>query len=121
MSPQKHRAKAERIEHSLAKLGPQDHDMRIEAAMLAGTHWLNAVLHESGAVPLTADVMHTYMLVVNDLRRLRLVHNGLIDALTEIEDLRPARVRGNLDGGETAAERAIELLAKLRAAARQQA
>ena len=117
MTPGQHRAKAQRIERSLGRLGPDDVELRIEAAMLAGTHWLNAVLHEDGVTEPAADVMHTYMLVVNELRMLRLVRHGLIDALTEIEDIRPAWVRGNLPGGAQAAERALALLATLRAAA----
>ena len=48
MTPQEHRAKAERIERSLAKCGPTDYEMKIEAAMLAGTHWLNLALHRMG-------------------------------------------------------------------------
>ena len=117
MTPAQHRAKAERIERSLRKLGPGEVELRIEASMLAGTHWLNAVLHEDGITEPSADVMHSYMLVVNELRKLRLVRDGLIDALTEIEDIRPAWVRGNLPGGAQAAERALALLATLRAAA----
>lgn len=117
MTPAQHRAKAQRIERSLARLGPDEVELRIEAAMLAGTHWLNAVLHEDGVTEPSADVMHTYMLVVNELRRLRLVRDGLIDALTDIEDIRPAWVRGNLPGGAQAAERALAQLARLRDAA----
>ncbi len=117
MTPEQHRAKAARIERSLGRLGPEDAELRIEASMLAGTHWLNAVLHEDGITEPSADVMHTYMLVVNELRKLRLVRDGLIDALTEIEDIRPAWVRGNLAGRDQAAERALALLARLRTAA----
>jgi hypothetical protein len=117
MTPDQHRAKAQRIERSLRRLAPSDHELTIEAAMLAGTHWLNAVLHEDGVTAPDADVMHTYMLVVNELRRLRLVRDGLIDALTGIEDIRPGWVRGNLAGGEEAAARALAWLARLREAA----
>lgn len=117
MSPQEHRAKAERVERSLAKCGPADYEMKIEAAMLAGTHWLNLALHRMGVTSADADVLHTYMLTVNDLRKYRVADAALIDALAEIEDIRPAYVRGNLPGGEQAAERALELLAVLRRAA----
>ncbi len=116
MTPEQHRAKAARIERSLGKLGESDHELRIEAAMLAGTHWLNAALHEAGHTVPEHDVMHTYMLVVNDLRRYRLLADGAIDALSEIEDLRPAWVRGNAAGGDEAARRAMRLLERLRAA-----
>ena len=114
MTPQEHRAKAEKIERSLAKCGPSDYEMRIEAAMLAGTHWLNLALHRLGATAPHADVMHTYLLTVNELRRLRVADAELLDALTEIEDIRPPYVRGNHPGGEQAAERALVLLGALR-------
>lgn len=117
MTPARHRAKAERIERSLARLVPSDHEIRIEAAMLASTHWLNALLHASGVSAPDQDVLHTYMLTVNDLRRYRLVGDGVIDALSEIEDLRPAWVRGNVAGGERAADRAFALLGTVRRAA----
>ena len=107
MTPARHRAKAERIERSLARLAPSDHEIRIEAAMLASTHWLNALLHASGVSAPDQD----------DLRRYRLVGDGVIDALSEIEDLRPAWVRGNVAGGERAADRAFALLGTVRRAA----
>jgi len=114
MTPQEHRAKAERIERSLAKCGPSDYEMKIEAAMLAGTHWLNLALHRMGVTPPQVDVLHTYMLTVNELRKYRVADEELVAALTEIEDMRPAYVRGNLPGGEKAAEHALHLLAVLR-------
>ena len=114
MTPQEHRAKAERIERSLAKCGPSDYEMKIGAAMLAGTHWLNLALHRMGVTPPQVDVLHTYMLTVNELRKYRVADEELVAALTEIEDMRPAYVRGNLPGGEKAAEHALHLLAVLR-------
>jgi hypothetical protein len=117
MTPEKHRAKAERIERSLRKCAPGDYEIRIGAAVLASTHWLNMLFHAVGASAPHEDVMHTYMLTVNDLRRYRLVEDGLIDCLSEIEDLRPAFVRGNWAGGERAADRALELLDSIRARA----
>ncbi|MBI3372555.1 MAG: hypothetical protein HY017_12495 [Betaproteobacteria bacterium] len=114
MKPEEHRAKAGRIERSLAKCGPADYEMKIEAAMLAGTHWLNLALHRRGVTPPQTDILHTYMLTVNELRKYRVADERLVDALSEIEDIRPGYVRGNLPGGEKAAERALELLAQLR-------
>ena len=114
MTPQEHRAKAEKIERSLAKCAPGDYEMRIEAAMLAGTHWLNLVLHRMSVTPPQNDVLHTYMLTVNDLRRYKVADEELVNALAEIEDIRPAFVRGNHPGGEQAADRAVALLAVLR-------
>ena len=114
MKPEEHRAKAERIERSLAKCGPADYEMKIEAAMLAGTHWLNLALHLRGVTPPQTDILHTYMLTVNELRKYRVADERLVDALSEIEDIRPGYVRGNLPGGEKAAERALAMLAQLR-------
>lgn len=119
MTPEEHRTKALRIERSLTKCGPADYEMKIEAAMLAGTHWLNAVLHRMGVTPAQTDVLHTYMLTVNELRKYRVADEEFVDALSEIEDIRPGYVRGNLPGGEKAAERALELLALLRRKARE--
>jgi hypothetical protein len=55
------------------------------------------------------------MLTVNELRKYRVADAALVDALAEIEDIRPAFVRGNRPGGEKAADRAVALLATLRA------
>ena len=115
-----HLAKALRIERSLAKCGPADYAMKIEAAMLAGTHWLNAALHRIGATPPDGDVMHTYLLTVNEFRRLSVAEADLVKALSEIEDLRPPYVRGNWAGGSHAAERALESLALIRSGAMQE-
>ena len=112
-----HRATAQRLERSLAKCGPADYEMRIEAAMLAGTHWLNAALHRLGVTGAEGDVLHTYLLTVNEYRRLSVADETLVAALAEIEDLRPPFVRGNRPGGERAADRALELLARIRARA----
>jgi hypothetical protein len=109
-----HQAMAQRIERSLAKCGPADYEMKIEAAMLAGTHWLNAALHRLGVTPAASDVFHTYLLTVNEFRRLSVADEWLIPALAEIEDIRPPFVRGNRAGGEQAAERALALLAQIR-------
>ena len=114
MTPQEHRDKALKIERSLARCGAGDYEMKIEAAMLAGTHWFNLVLHRMGLAAADKDVLHTYMLTVNELRRFRAADAELVDALVEIEDIRPAFVRGNAPGGEQAAERALALLAVLR-------
>src|SRR5205814_1950669 len=66
MQPEQHLEIAARIERSLKKCGPEDHEMRIEAAMLAGTHRLNAVLHRTGVTAEGSDVFHSYLLTVNE-------------------------------------------------------
>ena len=117
MTPQEHREKAERIERSLGKCESGDYEMRIEAAMLAGTHWLNLVLHRLGVTPAKQDVLHTYMLTVNELRKYKVADDELVSALAEIEDIRPAFVRGTAPGGQQAADRAVALLGVLRSKA----
>ena len=110
MHPQEHEAAATRIENSLRKCGPDDHEIVIEAAMLAGAHWLNAHLHRLGVTQPAQDVMHTYLLVVNELRRLSVATPQAVAALGAIEDMRPAYVRGAHPGGREAAQRALALL-----------
>jgi hypothetical protein len=118
MKPQDHEAAAQRIENSLRKCEPDDYEIIIEAAMLAGTHWLNARLHRLGATQPAQDVMHTYLLVVNELRRLSVAEPQAVAALGAIEDMRPAYVRGAHAGGKEAAQRALSLLELIRASAR---
>lgn len=88
--------------------------MRIEAAMLAGTHWLNAACHRLGVTQPGDDVFHTYLLTVNAYRRLCVADEAMVRALSEIEDLRPPYVRGNHAGAQAAAARADALLAAIR-------
>src|SRR5262249_8504717 len=114
VNSEEHRARGARIERSLAKCAPEDFEMKIEAAMLAGTPLVKAALHRLAITAPESDVMHTYHLPVSEFRRLSVADESLIKALAEIEDLRPAFVRGNFPGGPQAAQRALELLARLR-------
>lgn len=113
MNEREHEAAARRIEASLRKCELADHEMLIEGAMLAGSHRLNARLHRCGATREDGDVMHTYLLTVNEFRRLSVADRAAMSALREIEDLRPAYVRGRHPGGQEAAQRALALLATL--------
>lgn len=106
---------ASRIERSLEKCAPEDHELRIEGAMLAAAHRINAHLHRLGINRDEDDLMHTYLLTINDYRRLCVVDRQAMEALATIEDLRPAFVRGDHAGGIAAAQRATELLAIVRA------
>lgn len=114
MNPERHRHLAQRIERSLCLCGPQDWEIRIEAAMLAGTHWVNYALHRHGVSASGEDVIHTSMLVVNTLRKYGIVEGPMLRQLGEIEELRPLYVRGDVPGGEAAAGRALELLDQIR-------
>ncbi|MCY1223400.1 hypothetical protein D9M68_634540 [compost metagenome] len=117
MDIERHMAMALGIEASLQKCTSTDYEMLIEGAMLAGTHWLNALLHKLGTTPPQADVFHSYLLTVNEFRRLAVAAEGPLHALAAIEDSRVPFVRGNHPGGEAAAERALELLSVIRATA----
>ena len=110
MKAEQHRQRAERIERSLALLGPADWEMKIEAAMLAGTHWANYALHRRRVALDHEDIVHTSMLVVNTLRKYSIVEGELLRALGEIEELRPLHVRGDAPGSDEAAARALQLL-----------
>jgi hypothetical protein len=121
MQPHEHRAAAARIERSIAKCTPDDHELLIEAAMLAGSHWLNARLHETGMRQDGDDVMHTYLLTVNERRRLAVAEPDAIRALVEIENMRPGFVRGDQPGGTDAAQAALRLLATIRERSRRSA
>ena len=114
MNAAKHKEKALRIERSLAKLRPEDAEMRIEAAMLAATHWTNLAYHAKGATKDEQDILHSYMLTVNEFRRLSAADEPLITKLSEIEDLRPVYVRGDVPGAQQAADNAVALLADIR-------
>lgn len=118
MTPENHRDRAERIERSLTKLGDLDWEIRIEAAMLAGTHWANFVLHRTGISTSSEDMVHASMCMVSVLRKYKLAEPELIAQLEEIEELRPLFVRGDVEGGMQAAGRALALLRSIGARAR---
>ncbi|MES2362398.1 MAG: hypothetical protein V4646_11430 [Pseudomonadota bacterium] len=109
-----HDTYASRIENSLGKCGPDDHELQIEGAMLAAAHRINAHFHRLGISPPEDDIVHTYLLTINEHRRLCLVDQEAMVALGAIEDLRPAFVRGDHPGGAEAAQRAASLLATVR-------
>src|SRR5690606_4690973 len=114
MTPAQHIEKALRIEHSLAKLPAALYEIRIEAAMLAATHWLNAALHCCGASAETDDILHTYMLTINAFRRYSVYAEAPMRHMSEIEDMRPFFVRGDANGGEQAADKAWALCSSIR-------
>ena len=113
MKAEYHRMKAERIERSLAVLTDDDWEMKLEAAMLAGTHWANYALHRRGVSADNEDIVHTSMCVVNVLRKYSLAEKELLAQLDEIEELRPLYVRGDVPGGREAGARALVLLAAI--------
>ena len=117
MTPEQHRMKAERITRAMQKLKTTDYEMLIEAAMLAGTHWLNVALHRYGLTRPEDDVMHAEYLTGAARLKLSLVAPGVAEALDEIEQSRPRFVRGDAPGGEAAAIRCLQRLRDLHTAA----
>jgi hypothetical protein len=110
MTPESHNRMAEQIAASLARCSDADYEAVIEGAMLAASHWVNSALHTSGLTKPDNDMVHTYMLTANELQKYRIAAGAMLDALIEIERIRPLYVRGNVPGGEAAARRARELL-----------
>jgi hypothetical protein len=78
MTPGQHRQKASRIERSLAKCTLEDAEATIEAAMLAGTHWFNAALHDMGFTPHERDVLHAQYLPGSDRLKLSLLRPKML-------------------------------------------
>ena len=117
MNAADHRIAADRIARSLVKCDAEDYEMKIEAAMLTATHLVNEAFHRMGVTLAGDDIMHTYLLTINQFRKFSVVGASLMDALAAIEDLRAPYVRGNRAGGEAAAERALALLALVRSVA----
>ncbi len=83
--------------------------------MLAATHWVNVGYHRMQTTADNQDVMHSYMLTVNEFRRLAAANEPLISMLSEIEDLRPVYVRGDAPGGVDIGHRAVDLLGRIKA------
>lgn len=114
MRAQAHRRKAERISRSFAKLDPDDHEIMIDGAMLAISHWLNHALHRAGLTAIHDDVAHAYFVTAFDRQHFGLVIGpDYLDALDEIDTFRPLYVRGNVRGGAAAARRARTLLKRI--------
>jgi hypothetical protein len=114
MTPEQHVAKARKILGAQSKLSAGDYEMTIEAAMLAGTHFLNAILHREGITAEDADVLHAEYMILAVRTRTQLSLPRLVECLDEIEQLRPFFVRGNIVNGENAALKALQLLARIR-------
>ena len=117
MKPEQHAQRAHNVMRSMEKLRAQDYEMLIEASMIAGTQLFNVCLHRLGITGDAEDVMHAeYM---SGLQRIKtsLLAPGLAEMLDEIEQLRPAYVRGDFEGGQAAAQRCVALLRSIQARA----
>ena len=89
-----HVTKARRIEKTMNRKLDRDADYEIfvEACMLAGTHWLNALLHKLAITAEGADLLHSDKPplpgpVATELK-------PYFAAMKLIEDLRPGYLRG---------------------------
>ena len=110
MKAQAHRRKAERLGRSLAKCTPQDTELVIDGVMLAISHWTNFTFHTLGLTAPDNDIMHCYFVTGFDRQYYGLASDPVfLDALEEIDDLRPLHVRGNVPGSDAAGARAMEL------------
>jgi hypothetical protein len=65
------------------------------------------------------DIVHTEFIQLGERRKLALAMPESLRSLDMIEDLRTTHVRGDMPDGEGAARRALECLARLRAACAQ--
>ncbi len=114
MTPEGHREKAERLERSLAKLRPTDWEVVIDGAMLAVSHWINWAFHTKGLTAPDDDIVHAYFVTEFERQYYGLAAGpAFLDALDEIDRMRPRCVRGNADG-EASARRALDLVAVAR-------
>lgn len=109
-----HRAKAERIEASLAKCRADEYEAVIEATMLAGTHWFNVALHAMELTVPRDDVLHAEYMTGAQRLKLSLIEPMLLQALDFIEHSRAGYVRGNLEGGLEVADECRNRLSLIR-------
>ncbi len=110
MKAEAHRLKAERLGRSLAKCSSADTELVIDGVMLAITHWINFVFHMLELTAPDDDIMHCYFVTGFDRQYYGLAADPVfLDALEEIDDLRPLYVRGNAAGSDAAGVRALEL------------
>ncbi len=116
MNVEGHRAKAERIERSLAKCTLEDYETVVEGAMLAGTHWFNLLLHLRDLRAADDDIVHTEFVQLGERRKFELALPEALRSLDIVENLRTTHVRGDMPDGERAARLALECLAQLRSA-----
>jgi hypothetical protein len=110
-----HQIKANAVERSvLAHCPVADYETVIEGAMLAGTHWLNVLLHRTGIRPPERDAIHAEFLSAGERRLVSVMVPGALQALDAIENFRTLYVRGDMPNGEEAARSSLQKLSHLR-------
>ena len=94
MKLDEHVTKARRIEATMTGRlhRDQDYELYLEGYMLAGTHWLNVILHKLAVTREQADLVHSDKPRLETPVEARL--RPLFEAMKYIEDLRPGYLRG---------------------------
>lgn len=88
-----HQTKIKDIETSLHKLDPeQDYEAVIELAMLIAAHYLNAMFHRVGILPVNKDIRHNRLATF--LKENSIFEERVRTAIEGIEMLRPGQVYG---------------------------
>jgi hypothetical protein len=110
-----HVTKALRIEETMNRKLDRDADYEVfvEACMLAGTHWLNAVLHKLAITSEGSDLLHSDKppLPVPPGPELR----PYFAAMKFIEDLRPGYLRGTKAWSANDGKRCLECYRQVKA------
>ena len=95
MKIKEHIDKCTRIEHSAVKLNRDaDYEMFVEACMLAGTHLLNAVLHQIDMTSEGNDLLHSDKPKLDVKVPAEIAE--MMGRLKQIEDLRSGYLRGKV-------------------------
>ena len=113
-----HLTKAERIERTMNRHFDADdqYEMCIENCMLAGTHYLNAVLHKNGLTDEAGDLLHSDkpplgQAVSEDVAE-------MMAAMKYIEVLRPRYLRGTDEWQPDEGKRCRENYQKVKSSAK---
>ena len=112
-----HVTKARRIEETMTRKLDRDSDCEVvvEACMLAGTHWLNALLHELSVTREGADLLHSDKPALQVPVRAEL--QPAFAAMKLIEDLRPDYLRGTKPWSVDDGKRCLEAYQRVKALA----
>lgn len=110
-----HVTKARRIEETMKRKLDRDGDYEIfvEACMLAGTHWLNAVLHKLSITNEGSDLLHSDKPPLPGSPRPEL--RPYFAAMKFIEDLRPGYLRGTKTWSANDGKRCLECYQQVKA------
>lgn len=100
-----HLRKAERLEKSVLKLDSpaDDYEALVELYMLIAAHYINAALHQIGALNISKDVKHNRIFSF----LIESKHFGeetviVRDLIKKLDDLRPSHIYGKGENGNTA-------------------